>query len=81
MLLQRDADAALYAIAQMRRGKVVDLDGDLAVAAAGLSAEIGLPLADSVILATSRAADAVLWTQDQDFEGLEGVEYRPHASR
>lgn len=76
--LQRDPGAALYAVAQMRRGRVVDLDGDLAVAAAALSAELGLPLADSVILATSRQEDAVLWTQDADFEGMDGVEYRPH---
>jgi len=76
--LQRDPGAALYAVAQMRRGRVVDLDGDLAVAAAALSAELGLPLADSVILATSRQEDAVLWTQDADFKGMDGVEYRPH---
>lgn len=78
--LQRDPGAALYAIAQMRQGRVVDLDADLAVDAAALSAEEGLPLADSIILATSRLEDAVLWTQDADFEGLEGVEYRPHVT-
>ncbi|MCZ0933665.1 MAG: type II toxin-antitoxin system VapC family toxin [Gemmatimonadetes bacterium] len=76
--LQRDPGAALYAVAHMKRGRVVDLDGDLAVAAAALSAERGLPLADSIILATSRQEDAVLWTQDADFEGMDGVEYRPH---
>ena len=76
--VQRDPGAALYAVAQMRRGRVIDLDGDLAVAAATVSAELGLPLADSIILATSRQEDAVLWTQDADFEGMEGVEYRPY---
>ena len=74
--VQRDLASALYAVAQMRRGRVVDLDADLAVAAAELSAETGLPLADSIILATARAEEATLWTQDADFEGLEGVEYR-----
>ena len=74
--LQRDLDAALYAVAQMQRGRVVDLDGNLAVAAAELSAESGLPMADSVILATARAEDATLWTQDADFDGMDGVEYR-----
>ena len=76
--LQRDADSALRAVAQMRRGTVVPLDADLAVAAAELSAERALPLADGVILATARAAAATLWTQDGDFEGMEGVEYREH---
>ncbi len=74
--LQRDLDSALYAVAQMQRGRVVDLDTNLAIAAAEISAESGLPMADSIILATARAADATLWTQDADFEGLAGVEYR-----
>ena len=73
---QRDSAMALRAVAQMKRGRVVDLDGDLAIMAADLSAELRLPLADSVILATARSAGATLWTQDADFDGLEGVEYR-----
>lgn len=32
-------------------------------------------MADSIILATTRAFDATLWTQDKDFEGIEGVQY------
>ena len=76
--VQRDVESALRAVSQMKRGQVVDLGADLAVAAAELSAEARLPLADSVILATARAADATLWTQDSHFEGLAGVEYRAH---
>ena len=74
--VQRDPAAALYAVAQMMRGRVVDLDAELAVAAAALSAETGLAMADSVVLATARDADATLWTQDSDFEGMDGVEFR-----
>ena len=77
--LQRDPAAALYAVAQMMRGRVVNLDAELAVAAAALSAETGLAMADSIVLATARGADATLWTQDSDFEGMEDVEYRAHA--
>ncbi|MDE2782414.1 MAG: type II toxin-antitoxin system VapC family toxin [Gemmatimonadota bacterium] len=73
---QRDLDSALYAVAQMQRGKVIDLDANLAIAAAELSAESGLPMAHGIILATARAHEAVLWTQDSDFNGLERVEYR-----
>ncbi len=75
---QRGVEAALYAVAQMRRGEVVDLDADLAVAAADLSAETGLPLADSIILATAQSIEATLWTQDDDFKDFDGVEYRSH---
>lgn len=74
--VQRDLGSALHAVAQVRRGRVVDLDADLAVAAAELSADTGLPTASSIVLATARSEEATLWTQDADFEGLEGVEYR-----
>ena len=74
--VQRDLASALYAVAQMRRGRVVELDAHLAVAAAELSAEMGLPMADSIILATARAEEATLWTLDKGFQGMEGVEYR-----
>ena len=63
---------ALYAVAHMQRGRVVDLGAHLAVAAAELSAESGLPMAACVILATARAEGAALWTQDVDFEEWRG---------
>jgi toxin FitB len=52
---------------------VVDLDDHLALDAADLSIATKVPLADSIMLATARAHHAVLWTQDADFEGQEGV--------
>jgi predicted nucleic acid-binding protein len=60
----------------MRLGRVVALDEALASEAAVLGVRHRLPLADSIIYATARAHDAVVWTQDRDFEGLPGVEYR-----
>lgn len=66
---------ALEAMALMQQGIIVDLDATLAMSAARLSLELKLPMADSIILATARAWDAVLWTQDDDFEGVEGVKY------
>lgn len=32
--------------------------------------------ADSVIYASARAFGATLWTQDSDFDGLDGVRFR-----
>jgi predicted nucleic acid-binding protein len=32
-------------------------------------------MADSIMLVTARAFSAPLWTQDSDFEGVEGVRY------
>lgn len=63
------------AVATMQQGKVVDLDATLALRAAKISAELKLPMADSVMLATTQVHGATLWTQDADFEGIEGVEY------
>jgi toxin FitB len=76
MLRHLGHDDAVSVIAAMRAGAIVDLDDRLALEAAELSIETRLPLADSVMLATARSLGAELWTQDADFEGLEGVRYR-----
>jgi predicted nucleic acid-binding protein len=55
---------------------VTELDNQLALEAAELSVDAKLALADSIILATARAHDAELWTQDSDFDGMDGVRYR-----
>jgi predicted nucleic acid-binding protein len=59
----------------MTGGAVIDLTHSIAIEAAMLSAELKLALADSVILATAREHNAVLWTQDVHFKDLEGVQY------
>ena len=76
-ILMRDdiEGTALERVSQMLDGFVVPLDDELAVIAARLSLELQLPMADSIILATAQAYDATLWTQDVDFEGVEGVRY------
>jgi toxin FitB len=79
VLLDRGESAALEAVAVMLGGRVVDLDEGLALSAAKLSAELHLTMADSMILAAARAHGAILWTQDQDFEGIEDVRYIPRA--
>ena len=73
---QRDRHAALQAIATLHSGRIVDLTIRLAIAAAAISNSEKLPMADSVILATARAENAVLWTQDVDFEHIAGVKFR-----
>lgn len=75
VLQQRDESDALQAAAVMQQGMVVDLDRAIALSAAKLSVELRLPMADSVMLATARAHDATLWTQDADSKDIEGVQY------
>jgi predicted nucleic acid-binding protein len=79
VLQQRNEGDALQAMALMQQGRVVDLDGSLALSAARISADLKLPMADSLILATARAHGAVLWTQDADFASIIGVKYRARA--
>jgi len=75
VLRQRGEGEAMQAAAYMAQGRPVELDMTLAMEAARVSAEEGLPMADSIMLATAQAYDATLWTQDSDFAGVEGVEY------
>jgi toxin FitB len=75
VLQQRGEDEALQAVAVMAQGRVVDLNMTLAMNAARISVDLRLPMADSIILATAYAYHAILWTQDADFRGLEGVQY------
>jgi toxin FitB len=72
---QRDEDEALRAIAIMEQAQVVDLDRATALEAARLSTLHGIAMADAIMLATARRNKATLWTQDADFEGLEGVRF------
>jgi len=73
--LQREESDALLAVALMQQGTVTDLSIHLSLEAARTSMALGIPMADSMILATARSADATLWTQDADFAGAEGVRY------
>jgi len=72
---QRGESPALQVVALMHQGRVVDLSSELALRAARLSLDLKLPAADSIILATARAFDATLWTQDADFKGIPGVRF------
>jgi len=72
---QRGEDEGLRAVAVMEQGKVVDLDRATALAAARISLELGIAMADSIMFATAQRHAATLWTQDADFEGLPRTRY------
>ena len=77
VLRESGENEALQAVAAMQKGRVVDLTSRLAMAASKLSLQYGLPMADSIILATARAFDCSIWTQDSDFKDISGVKYFP----
>ena len=66
---------AEFRVADLVKGTIVDLTASLAMSAAKLSAELKLPMADSIILAIAREYSAILWTQDEHFKNIEGVQY------
>ncbi len=75
LLQQRGRTGALAAVAAMRQATIVPLTDTLAMEAAALECELRVPLADSVVLATARAYNATLWTQDAHFGSIPGVRY------
>ena len=77
LLRERGEGAALQGAAAMQVALVVDLTSNLALSAASISLAHSLPMADSIILATARAYDATVWTQDIDFKDIPGVRYFP----
>ncbi len=76
VMQQRGEGPALQAIALMRQGTLVELSPAIALSAARRSLEHRLPMADSIMLATAESRDALLWTQDADFESVPGVRFR-----
>jgi predicted nucleic acid-binding protein len=72
---QRGEGKALQAIAAMQQGTVVDLTPPVALAAARINLDLGIPMADSIMLATARTWGATLWSQDSDFADLPEVRY------
>jgi toxin FitB len=77
VISERDEDSALEAVAVMQQANVKEVTSSIAMQAAKFSHIFKIPLADSVIYITARENNAVVWTQDADFKGMEGVNYFP----
>jgi predicted nucleic acid-binding protein len=77
VLREAGENEALQSIAAMQKGSVVDLTAGIAMNASKLSLRHNLPMADSIILATAKVYDCIIWTQDPDFEKLKRVKFFP----
>ena len=71
VLRERGENAALQIASMMQAGQVVELTNALAMEAM----RYPLPMADSLIYATTIRHGATLWTQDEHFKGLPQVRY------
>jgi predicted nucleic acid-binding protein len=77
--LQRGKEAARKAADFMAQGIPLPLGEETALAAALYSARHQLAMADSLILVSARERGAMLWTQDIDLKGHDGVQYQAKA--
>jgi len=77
ILKERGEGIAIEVVGLMQQAQVVGFDSSLAMDAAKLGVEKGIPMADSIIYVTAVVSGATLWTQDSDFQGLPGVKYYP----
>jgi predicted nucleic acid-binding protein len=78
---ERTEEEALLAAAQIQKTRIVPLSDSLALAAADVSLEFRLAMADSIVYATALAEDAELVTSDSDLRNLPGVTFLPKAGR
>jgi len=75
ILKEKDENTALQIVGLMRQAKVIDVTSSISIQAAKLSYEKNIPMADSIIYITAIANEAIVWTQDNDFRGLDSVKY------
>jgi len=57
----------------MQQSKVIDVTNSISILAAKLCTKFKIPIADSLIYATARINDVIVWIQDSDFKDLENV--------
>lgn len=78
--LNLDEGKAFAAVAQLKQGKLVNIDETVALFAGKLSIEHKLPMADAFIYAIALLNKATVFTQDAHFEGLPQVKYFARAA-
>lgn len=77
---ERTEEDALLAAAQMQKTQIIPLTESIALAAADISLEHRLAMADAMVYATALSHHAMLITSDADFARLPGVTFYPRKS-
>jgi len=77
LLAEKGEEYASNVVSYMQTGTVIDLNAELSLSAARISREYKLPMADSIIYATSLHYSAVLFTCDKHFKDIPGIRYFP----
>jgi predicted nucleic acid-binding protein len=77
LLTERGEEYALDVVSYMQTGTVIELTAGLSLAAAHISRKHKLPMADSIIYATTLHYAAILFTCDNHFKDIVGIRYFP----
>ena len=72
---EKDEEYAKDVISYMQTATIIELNADLSLAAADISIKYKLPMADSIIYATSLQYSAVIYSCDIHFKNLPNVQY------
>jgi len=75
LLAEKGEKYALDVVSYMQTGTVIELNAGLSLSAAQINRKHKLPMADSIIYATSLHYSAVLFSCDKHFKGISGTRY------
>ena len=71
------ADLVNQCLDVMRLGRVLDLTDERAIAASTIASRHRLAMVDAAMYSLAQEFEATFWTQDVDYQGLDGVRYCP----
>lgn len=74
-LARAGEEEAIRVAGLMSFGQIIDFNREVALAAASISLQHKLAMADSIIYAIAQMHNASLWTQDAHFQNLPDVHY------
>lgn len=67
-------DVALEVVSHLSKYKIIEISRDISFAAADLAIEKNLGMANALVLATAQINKTTLFTLDNDFTSIQGVE-------
>jgi predicted nucleic acid-binding protein len=75
LLSEKDEEYASNVVSYMQTGTVIELNAGLSLSAAQVSREHKLPMADSIIYATSLHYPAIIFSCDKHFKDIPHIRY------
>jgi predicted nucleic acid-binding protein len=77
LLAEKGEEYALDVVSYMQTGTVIELSSGLSLSAAYISRKYKLPMADSIIYATSLHHSAIIFSCDKHFKDIPDIRYFP----